>query len=305
MAKTAEELAKEAEAEEAAKKAEDDKKKADEEKNKSRTLSFEEHQKAVNDVVAEREKFKEKYRETREKLATIEKRLDGIPSSEELQKILEEKKSLEDYKKKTDEEAEAKRLEKASDIEKLQLQLDKLKSSYEAALANKEDEKVKTTQQLSETLDRKSKEVDRLLSYRKESEILKAAEKAHAVKPSQIVDMLSNKFIYDEELGEFVYPIINAKGRREGEKDVATFIKEFLEDPENDNLVKADMAGGGSGHHKNPLGSSGKSSDTSNKYLRSERAILEEEAEERGMKVEDWIIIKKKQEDLKANKDKK
>ena len=100
-----ERLAKE-KAEEAAKAAaEEAKRKEDEEKNKSKTLTFEEHQKAINEVVAEREKLKEKFRDTRDKLASLEKRLEGVPSGEELKKILAEKKELEDYKKKIQDES--------------------------------------------------------------------------------------------------------------------------------------------------------------------------------------------------------
>jgi len=286
-----ERLAKE-KAEEAAKAAaEEAKRKEDEEKNKSKTLTFEEHQKAINEVVAEREKLKEKFRDTRDKLASLEKRLEGVPSGEELKKILAEKKELEDYKKKIEEESEAKRLAEASEIEKLQIQIDKIKASYETSLASKDDEIKKTSSQLRDELEKRSKEIERLLQYRKESEILKAAEKVHAIKPSQIVDMLSHKFIYDEDLGEFVFPIYNAKGKREGEKTVEVYIKEFLEDPENDNLVKAGVKGG-SGHYSSTTTTTTTKNSDAHKYMRSEKAILEEEAEERGLKVEDWIAIK-------------
>ena len=276
-----ERLAKE-KAEAEAKAAADEAKRKEDEKNKNKTITFEEHQKAVNEVVAEREKLKEKFRETRDKLASLEKRLEGIPSGEELKKILAEKKELEDYKKKIEEESEAKRLAEASELEKLQIQNDRIKAAYEASLASKDDEIKKTSSQLREELEKRSKEIERLLQYRKESEILKAAEKVHAIKPSQIVDMLSHKFVYDEELGEFVFPVYNAKGKREGEKTVEVYIKEFLEDPENDNLVKADVKSG-SGHHSSTTTTTTTKNSDAHKYMRSERAILEEEAEERGL----------------------
>lgn len=297
-----EKLAKE-KAEEAAKAAADEaKRKEEDEKNKSKTLTLEEHQKAINEVVAEREKLKEKFRDTRDKLASLEKRLEGVPSGEELKKILAEKKELEDYKKKIEQESEAKRLAEASEIEKLQIQLDKIKSAYETSLASKDDEIKKMSSQLREELEKKSKENERLLQYRKESEILKAAEKLHAVKPSQIVDMLSHKFVYDEDLGEFVFPVYNAKGKREGEKTVDVYIKEFLEDPENDNLVKAEVRGGSGHHGSTSVTTTTKNNSDAQKYMRSERAILEEEAEERGLTVEVWAGIKKLQEEKKAKK---
>jgi protein involved in ribonucleotide reduction len=296
-----EKLAKE-KAEEVAKVAADEaKRKEEEEKNKNKTLTIEEHQKAINEVVAEREKLKEKFRDTRDKLSSLEKRLEGVPSGEDLKKILNEKKELEDYKKKIEQESEAKRLAEASEIEKLQIQLDKIKSAYETSLASKDDEIKKTSSQLREELEKKSKETERLLQYRKESEILKAAEKVHAVKPSQIVDMLSHKFVYDEELSEFVFPVYNAKGKRECEKTVDVYIKEFLEDPENDNLVKAEVKSG-SGHYSSTTTTTTSKISDAHKFMRSEKAILEEEAEERGLKVEDWIAIKKIQEERKAKK---
>lgn len=280
--------------------AEEKKKKEDEEKNKSKTVSFEDHQKAINDLVAEREKLKEKYRDTRDKLGSLEKRLEGLPSGEDLKKLLAEKKDLEDYKKKIEQESEAKRLAEASEIEKLQIQLDKIKTTYETALATKEDEKQKTTAQLQEEIKKESQEKHRLLDYRKESEILKAAEKFDAVKPSQIVDILSHKFVFDEDLGEFVFPIINNKGKREGEKTLADYVKAFLEDKENDNLVKAGVRGG-SGHHSSSTSTQTKNSDAT-KFMRSDRAILEEEAEERGLTVDVWAGIKKLQDEKKAAK---
>jgi len=76
------------------------------------------------------------------------------------------------------------------------------------------------------------------------------------------------------------------------------YIKEFLEDPENDNLVKADVKSG-SGHHSSTTTTTTSKNSDAQKYMRSERAILEEEAEERGLKLDDWIAIKKIQEDRK------
>lgn len=294
--KSAEVLAAEAKAKEDARIAEEKRK---EEERKARTFTYEEHQKEINDVVAERESNKKKYRETREKLETLEKKLEGLPDGEALKKILDEKKALEDFKKQIDEKTEKEKLEKASEVEKLQHQLDKIKTSFETELKVKQTDFERTAQQLKDELEKKTKVTQDLFTYKRDMEILRVAEKCNALKPSQVVDMLSHKLVFEDDT--YVFPIINVKGKREGEKTVEEYVKGYLEDPENENLIKADVKSG-SDHQRGRTTTTTSGRTDADKYLKSDRKILEEEAEERGLKVEDWSAIKTKQEDLKKAK---
>lgn len=298
MEKTAEELVQEKAAAEEARVAED--KKRDEEK-KNKTFTFEEHQKEINEIVAEREKNKEKYRETRDKLASLEKKLEGLPTGDALQKILDEKKQLEDYKRLIEDEKEKKRLENASEVEKLQIQLDKIRTSFETELKVKESDFQKTSQQLKDELEKKTKVTHDLFTYKRDMEILRVAEKCNALKPSQVVDMLSHKLVLDEDAGTYVFPLYGKNGKRDGEKTVEEYVKGYLEDSDNENLIKADVRSG-SDHQRGRTDTTYTTKTDADKYLKSNKLILEEEAEERGLKVEEWIVIKQKQEDLKKAK---
>jgi hypothetical protein len=266
-------------------------------------ITKEEHRRLIQDVVSERESLKSKYRETRDRLSTLEKQLENVPSAETIQKILDEKKALEVFKAETEKLKEEEKLKNASEVEKLQFQLKKTEDTLAASLAVKEAEFQKTLTEREEELKRATSNVTKLRNFRRDNEILKAASEHDAYNPQQIVSLLEKDFEYDEETDSFVC-IVRKGGKKEKEMSVADRVKEFLTDVANENLIKSKVKSG-SGTKKDGAQYSDKGGgapSNASKYMRTEDEILAEEAEDRGFTLENWKKIKAREAEIKARK---
>lgn len=263
-------------------------------------ISMEEHRKEIAAIVEEREAMKKKFRDMRSKVEEFEEKFKGLPSSDTINKLIEEKKKLEEYKTEQEKEAEKKRLADASETEKLQFEIKKLQDAQAALLAAKEDEFGTKIKKTTEELDKTSKTVTKLLDYKKEMEILRAAEKYGAYKPSQIVGMIASDVVYDSDTDTFVKYLYNERGKKDKELTVDEFVKTFLEKPENDNLRKSNIqAGSGTTSSKPEFKAGG---DV--KLTDAEKKKLTEEAEERGMTLEAWVTTKARAEAAREKKKK-
>jgi hypothetical protein len=263
-------------------------------------ISMEEHRKLVAEVVEERESFKKKFRDMRTKVEEFEEKFKTLPSSSTIEKLIEEKKQLEEFRRKTEEEAEKKRLADASETEKLQFEIKKLQDAQKALLAAKEDEFGSEIKKTKEELEKSSKTVSKLLDYKKEMEILRAAEKYGAYKPSQIVGMVATEIVYDSDTDTFVKYLYNERGKKDKELTVDEFVKTFLEKPENDNLRKSNVQPGSGTTPTKPEFKAGGEV----KLTEAEKKKLAEEAEERGMTLEKWIETKARIEAAREKKKK-
>lgn len=278
--------------------------KLEEEKNK--TITLEEHRKQIAEVVEERNLLKQKNKETRDKLKEVEERINALPSADQLTKLMTEKKELEEFKIKIEKEIEERKLKEATEVERLQMQMKKIQDGFDVQLKIKEEELTSKNKKTEEELQKKSAAAQKLLKYKKESELLKAAEKHGAFKPHQIVALLEGEFKLEEDTETFFYEEKDAKGKVKNELSIEDRVKQFLEDPENANLVKSDiLSGSGSIQNQNAAttrGTGGAPGTAGSKYRRSEKDILAEEAAERGLDVKIWENLKKKQEEIKAKK---
>ena len=128
---------------------------------------------------------------------------------------------------------------------------------------------------------------------------MESAIKYDAFNPSQIMNMLEYKFEYDESLDEFSHDIRDNNGKLKDRKTVEDIVKEFLSDPKNENLVKSKIKVGGPDLKKGGDDSSDKnkklSKSTPGTYDPKDPDLIEE-ADEKGLSVEDLIEIKKKRD---------
>ncbi|PKO02831.1 MAG: hypothetical protein CVU43_05775 [Chloroflexi bacterium HGW-Chloroflexi-5] len=157
-------------------------------------------------------------------------------------------------------------------------------------------------QQLKQSKNRSAAD-SKLLEY----EIAKSAKALRAYSTSQVHQLLKDRFEQDTD-GSFYQPVCDENGNTISKKSVADTVKEFLNDPSNDNLVEADVRGG-SGHSTVTLTASGKANrrvSKSAKRKSSDRKKYSAEvlkgAEQHGFSPSDWSEILQQKEEILAKK---
>jgi hypothetical protein len=126
----------------------------------------------------------------------------------------------------------------------------------------------------------------KLLEY----QVISEAKKMKAYNPSQIFRLLKDEF-QQSETGDFYIPVTDENGNEVSRKTVQQHLSEFLNDPNNDNLIEADTKGG-TGHFQ-PLYSTKQGKDRHGKPKSRKKFSQEilEGAQERGLSPEDWSQI--------------
>lgn len=81
-----------------------------------------------------------------------------------------------------------------------------------------------------------------------EKDILEFAAKYEAYSPQQIVRLLSPDFTYDDQLEKWVVLKKDNKGKIVDELEVHDYVKEFLTEDSNSNLIRANINNDGSSH---------------------------------------------------------
>jgi len=272
---------------------------------------IEEQKKKENDVeywkaeakksFEERDRFKKDYRTVNKKLGELTDKLNEAPNKSEFDKIQNELKELKKLKDDLDELAAAKELEDKTELEKQEIRFKKEIDRFEINFKAQLEEVSKKVGQRDEQLGEREKEIKRLRRYQLDSEIMKVANKHKAYNPSQIVKLVSSDFTYDETLEKFTFHVLDEKGKLIDEKSVEERIKEFLEDPDNDNLVESEVNTTGTGEKKSDKFVSGKKRGG---YDPKDPKLVEQ-ADFKGLSVDDHIdILIKRDEKLKKIKEK-
>lgn len=139
------------------------------------------------------------------------------------------------------------------------------------------------------------------------SEILSEASKNSALSDLQVYRLVKDDFIYDEEFDRWIIPIYNKKGDLVDGESASVYIKKFLTDPANDNLVRSG-AKGGSGEPPSSGGEAPKANQDKakgNPPIQSKIKItdaIKKEAMMNDMPVEDWIALLQVKEDIRNKK---
>ena len=195
-------------------------------------------------VIAQRQALKRKLREQESKLSELE----GLASDyEDLKKKATEFETLKeefDRIKAAEEEKELANKSKAErEAIRIRKELEAMKTRFEEEI----NSKIKELESRETEISNLRSEISNLQSIKLENEIRDAAVKADAYNPNQIVKMLKGNFEYDEDTGDFIFPIYKTvKGERvlADWKDVGAYVSEFLSDEDNSNLVRSKVRSG-------------------------------------------------------------
>lgn len=256
-----------------------------------------------------RDRAKQEARTLRTKIKELEESQKGKVDQAKLDELQEQLDDLLEKEQEREEEEEKKKLEKADEVEKVKIrsekEMTKMQKDFDTKLKEFEERFNKTT----ERLQGKEKEVESLRRIRLGNEIRDVAGDMKAYNPKQIVKLLADDFEYDEELDKFFYPVKEIK-RGEltlvDEKTVEERVKEFLEDPDNDNLVEAEINKGGTGHKKTESGKVPEKKTKTGEYDPKDSYIIKE-AEKRDMTPENliktWIKRDEKMNKIKENRE--
>ncbi|MCD6124328.1 hypothetical protein J7J62_04060 [bacterium] len=254
-------------------------------------------------VVEQRDKLKEELRAAEEEAKKAKRELKILQekmqvrekAEEELkQRMSELEEKLNQYQEKEEEE----KMKEASEIEKLKIQhereIEKLKKEYQAEIREYE----KKIKELESGLNSSKDEIFKLRRYQLESRILHSAYNI-AKNPKRIVKLCRDDFVWDEENGDWYHVKETSRGNVI-KVPVEEYIKKFLEDPENADLVKVKInepvEEGDKGKKKEPKEDL---SEIAKKYTEEE---LKHQAEIRNMTIEDLKKLLQLQEEAKKKR---
>jgi chromosome segregation ATPase len=267
--------------------------------------AFDARDKAKNDT----RRIRGKLSDQEKTISSMQKKLDAAP---DMEKFNEQQAKLD----KLIEEADEKAMSKMDDAEKAEVRFNKKMEEFDAKLEASETSFGKKLADTKKELEDSKQEITDLRKVRLGAEIVTEAAKGGAYNPDQVKKILESEFKYDKELETFTSVERNDKGKIVDELTVKETVKKFLDDPDNDNLVKS-KAKGGTGSKETGTGSSnaaeetnegglehrlgGKNRKTPNgEYDPKDKGLIED-ADDKGLKIEDHIATLKLR-DAKMNK---
>jgi len=237
-------------------------------------------------------------RDALKKLEDLEDKLSGVPDKEEFDKLKGISKDYDDLKTLLEEEAENKKLKDASEVDRIKISLEKDFKNFQ----NETNKKVEgLTKELTETKEESKGKDAKIASMARRglmSAIKSVAAENNALNPTQIVKMTLNEFTWNEQLQDFEHVEYDKNGKETNVLSVEEYVKDFLEDETNANLVKASDTGDGLETKTTTTTTKKiekKASDTTDKYSPKHPSIIAG-AEERGLTPEVYAGIKKKED---------
>ena len=242
----------------------------------------------------ERDKAKKAKREAEAEIKKLKDQMSNTVNKDDYEDLRKQLGELRQKELEREEAEEAVKLEKASEVDKIKLMAEKEKEK----LKREFDERLK---KLEKSIEDNKAEREKILESNKslrhktlETEILIAAEKNNAIKPSQIVKLLKGDFEWDEDLGKYVVVERDSKGKSKDYHEVDTYVEAFLKKEENDNLVKSEL---NTNSFQSPRGDNPGKIKTDKDYKPSgkydpKNPKLIEDANRAGMSVEKWIQVK-------------
>lgn len=256
-------------------------------------------------VITQRDTAKKDSRALKSKVKKLESQLSDLPDPDTVNALKEQLNSLKEFKDTIEKEKEEEELAKKSEIEKMKVRNEKEVERIHGEYGEKMKEFEEKFNKVVEDLESTKKETHTLRHTKLESEIVNEAAKLNAFYPQQVYLLMKDNFEWDNDLGRFIMPIRDDKGKLADEKDVKAAVNDFLKDPNNENLVKSNV---------NKTGMYSRDTDTIKKGAGTKRGgydpkdeELIKEAEFKGLEVEDLIDIKIKRDKklglTKKNKD--
>ena len=241
-----------------------------------------------------RDEAKKKIRALTAEIDETKAKIKDSPSKEEYDNLKKQLDELAEFKKEYDTKIEEDTLKNKTEAEKLKIRFEK---EFERLKKEMDEATVKVKRAVEEKekeLQTKDKEVENLRRHRLRAEIMEYATKMKAYNPAQVARLLIDEFTYDKGLDTFYFHKKDSKGKITDELDIEERVKEFLGDPENDNLVEATVRRGITHNKSDTRGKvdtdTTDDTDGEKKYDPHDPKIIAE-ADLKGLTVEDHIRI--------------
>jgi chromosome segregation ATPase len=239
-------------------------------------------------VIDQRDRAKKDKRSLEARLKELEDTKTNSVSVDEFKTLKSELEELRNLKKEMDkirEEEELKKLdtherEKVSirkEMDALRLELEKELTSAKENLSKKE-----------EALSKKESEIKTLRTSKLEADVIREAAKHNVFSPSQIFRLTKEDFVWNDNLGRFEHVVRDEKGKIVDEMSVSERIKSFLEDKENENLIRSSVKTDSMRTTQTNNVDNKKTTLTSDKYDPKDPDIIHG-ADMKGLSVEDYI----------------
>ena len=213
-----------------AKEAELDKNKKDD-----KTYSEDEFKKAV----AARDKAKKEMRKFRDQVSDLEKKIDNAVDPDEVKKQKKELKDLQDFKTEIEDKEEEEKLKNLDDKDRMKIRFDKQMEKMQDEIDNIKSSKKEVEDKIEENNKVAETRIEKLRMKTLRADIVEEASKYEVYNTSQIFRQVKDDFEYDKEMDEFVHIVRDKKGKIVDEISVDAYIKEFLEDEANENLLRS------------------------------------------------------------------
>lgn len=243
-------------------------------------------------------------RKLSQKIKELEESKSGDIDSEEFKSIKTELEDLKKFKEDAEAIVEAKNLETLTGAERDALHWKKQTEAFESKLQNAERDAEEERTNSTKILEDARKQISSLRTHGLEAEIVRAALKNKAWNAEQIVNLTRSFFTYDEQLDKYTHLERDERNKIVDELSVGDYIKNFLGEEENENLVKGELKKSFETQKQQSEGKKFVKKDDL-EYDPKDPKIIED-AEERGLEVSDWIDIKimedKKQQEIRSQK---
>jgi len=204
-------------------------------KNSKKTYDEDEFKKAV----AARDKAKKEMRKYKEKVESLEKKIDESVSHEEVKSLKEELKALQDFKEEYDKKKEEEELKNLDEKEKIKIRFEKQMKDLQAEIENIKNSKKEAEEKIEEVNKKAEERIERLRLKTLKADIIEEATKYNVYSASQVFKLVKDDFEYDSDMEEFVHTVRNKQGKITDEMTVSEYIKKFLEDKDNENLIRS------------------------------------------------------------------
>ena len=241
-----------------------------------------------------RDEAKKKIRALNAEIEDVKEQMQDAPNKTEYNDLKKKLEELAVFKTEYDKKTEEDELKNKTEAEKLKIRFEKeferLKKDMEDA-TNQSKQAIATKEK---ELQDREKDIETLRRHRLKSEIMENASKLKAYNPAQVARLLIDEFTYDKGLDSFYFYKKDSKGKITSELDIEERVKEFLSDPENDNLVESKVKSG-IAHRQSDTTTKSIVADTTTaegeiKYDPNDPKIIAD-ADFKGLSVEDYIRI--------------
>lgn len=222
------------------------------------------------------------------------------PNKAEIDKLAEELRVFKEQEDERKDKQEEEDLKKLSELERQKRLFDKELDKVKLTFDEKVQEALNLSKEAKEELKKKDDIIVSLTHKTLEGEIARIAGENEAWKPFQIVRLLKDEFEFNDTLGQFIYEKKNDKGKIIDDMTVSERVKEFLQDPENENLLKAKGSTGGMETRQSTEKTTGSLQGKRHGYDPKDAALLKE-ADEKGLDV-DFLIDTKIMQDKKLKR---